>query len=108
MKGKSSLYAHVFNNKVQNQLIFYLEGQKRNLSSRISNLKEPWTVLNLKVIQSIFHPNQMYSHCHFLKEVSEYFSKRLKKVKDKYHKCGEDEFHTNNYDAGQVSLGWSK
>ena len=30
VKGNSSLSAHVFNNKVQNRLILYLQGQKRN------------------------------------------------------------------------------
>ena len=39
VKGKSSLFAHVFNNKVHNRLILYLEGQKRNSSNRISKLK---------------------------------------------------------------------
>ena len=38
VKGKSSLYAHVFDNKVHNRLILYLEGQKHNLSNRISKL----------------------------------------------------------------------
>ena len=41
VKGRISLSAHVFNNKVQNWLIIYLEGQKRNLSHSISKLKEP-------------------------------------------------------------------
>ena len=81
MKGKIILSALMFNKKVQNQLILYLQGQKRNSSSRISKLKEPWTVLNLKVIQSIFHPNQIHSNCHFPKEAVEYFYKRLNDVK---------------------------
>ena len=99
---------HVLNNKVQNQLILYLEGQKRNSSNRIIKLKEPWTVLNLKVIQSIFHPGQLHSRFRFLKEVAEYFSKRLKNVKYKYQNYGDDEFYTDNYEPEQVSLGWSK
>ena len=57
VKGKSSLYEQVFTNKVHNWFILYSEGQKRNSSNRISKLKEPWTGLNLKEIQSIFHPN---------------------------------------------------
>ena len=71
VKGKNSLSAHVFNNKVHNRLILYLRVQKRNLSNRISKSKEPWTALNLKVIQYIFHPDQLHSHCHFPKEVAE-------------------------------------
>ena len=39
VKGKSSLYALVFNNKLQNQLIVYFQGQKRNYISRIIKLK---------------------------------------------------------------------
>ena len=96
VKGKRSFSAHVFNNKIQNRLILYLEGQKQNSNKRISKLKEPWTDLNLKVIQSIFHPNQLHSRCQFSKEVTEYFSKRLNNVKDKYQKYVEDEFYTNN------------
>ena len=56
-KDKSILSTRVFNDKVQNRLIMYLQGQKRNYSSRISNMKEPWTALNLKAIKSIFHPD---------------------------------------------------
>ena len=74
----------------------------------ISKLKEMWTTLNLKAIQSIFHPNQLHSRCHFPKEVAEYFSKRLNNVKDKYQKHGEDEFCTGNYEPGEVALGWNK
>ena len=83
VKGKASLSAHVFNNKVQNRLILYLQGQKRNSSNRVSKPKEPWTTLNLKAIQSIFHPNQLQSRCNFPKEVTEYFSKQLNNVRDK-------------------------
>ena len=83
MKVKSSLSAHVFNKKLHNRLILYLEGQKRNTSNRISKLKEPWTALNLKAIQSIFHPDHLRSNCHFPKEAAEYFSKRLNNLKDK-------------------------
>ena len=90
VKGKASLSAHVFNNKVQNRLILYLEDQKRNSSNRIRKSKEPWPALNFKVIQSIFQPNQLHSCCHLLKEVVEYFSKQLKNVKDKYQRYGED------------------
>ena len=104
-KGKRSLSAHVFNNKVQNWLILYLEGQKRNSSNRISKLEKPWTALYLKAIQSIFHLNQLHSRCHLPKEVAEYLSKRLNNVKDMYQKHGEDEFYTNNYDPGEVVLG---
>ena len=50
VRSKSSLSVHVFNNKVHNRLILYLEGHKRNLSNKISKLKELWTTLNLKVI----------------------------------------------------------
>ena len=39
VKGKISLSLHVFNNKVYNWLILYLEGQKRNSGNRISKLK---------------------------------------------------------------------
>ena len=39
LKVNISLSAHVFNNKVQNQLIIYLEGQKHDTSNKISNLK---------------------------------------------------------------------
>ena len=38
-KGKSILSAHVFNNKVQNRLILYLESQKWDFSNNISKLK---------------------------------------------------------------------
>ena len=75
VKGKGSLSAHVFNNKVHNQLILYLEGQKYNSSNRVSKLKEPWNDLNVKAIQSIFHHNQLHSSCHFPKEVAEYLFK---------------------------------
>ena len=81
---KSSFSAHVFNNKVQNRLILSLEGQKRNSSNIMSKLKEPWTALNLKSIQSIFHPNQLHSRFHFPKDMAEYFSKIINNVKDKY------------------------
>ena len=67
VKGKSSLSAHVFKNKVQNRLILYLEGHKQNLGNMISKLKEPRNGLNFKVIQSIFRPDQMHSSCHLLK-----------------------------------------
>ena len=43
LKGRISLSAHVFNNKLQILLIQYLEGQKCNLSNKISKLKELWT-----------------------------------------------------------------
>ena len=98
VKVKSSLSAHVFNNKVYNWLIIYLEGQKYNSSYRISKLKELWNDLNFKSIQSIFRPDQLNSCCHFPKEVVEYFSKRLNNAKDNYQKHGEDEFYTDNYD----------
>ena len=71
VKVKISLSANVFNNIVQNWLIMYLEGQKRNLSIRISELKEAWTVINFKAIWSIFHPNQLHSSCHLPIEVVE-------------------------------------
>ena len=48
----------------------YFEGHKQISSKRIINLKELWTVLNLKVIQSIFHPDELHSHFKFLKEVA--------------------------------------
>ena len=70
MKGKSSLSLCVFNNKIQNWLILYLQGQKCNLSNRISKLKYPWTALNLKVIQSIFCPDYLHSCCRLPKEVA--------------------------------------
>ena len=108
VKGKSSLYVHVFNNKVHNLLILYLEGQKRNSSNSISKLKELWTALNLKEIQSIFHPDQLHSHCHFPKQVANYFSKRLNNMKDKDQKNVEYEFYSNKYDPSEVALGWSK
>ena len=71
VKVRSSLSTHLFNNKLQNQLILYLKGQKWNSSNRISKLKEPWTALNLKAVQYILLPNQLYSCCQFLKEVAE-------------------------------------
>ena len=108
VKGKISLSMHVFKNKVHNLLIMYLESQKRNSSNRISNLKEPWNDFNLKAIQSIFHPDQLHSRCHFPKEVAEYLSKRLNNVKDKYQKHQDDEFYTNNYEPVEVALGWIK
>ena len=45
VKVRSSLSALVFNKKVQNKLILYLQGQvsTRNLRSKIVKLKEPWT-----------------------------------------------------------------
>ena len=89
-------------------LILYLEGQRINPSNSISKLKEPRTALNLKAIQSIFHPDQLHSRCHFPKEVTEYFSKQLNNGKDAYHNHGEDEFYTDNYNPGEVELGWSK
>ena len=45
LKDKISLSALVFRKKVHNQLILYLQVQKRNLSSRISKLKESWNFL---------------------------------------------------------------
>ena len=39
VNDKRSLSALVFNKKVQNQLIGYFQGQKRNLSKRIIKLK---------------------------------------------------------------------
>ena len=83
VKGKSSLYALVFNKKVQYQLILYLKCQvsTRNLSSNIVNLKELWNKQILKSIQFIFHPNLMYSRYHFLKEVEDYFTNRIISVK---------------------------
>ena len=60
------------------------------------------------MIQSIFHPNQLHSRCHFPKEVAEYFSKQLKNVKDNYQKYGEDELYTNTYYPVEVALGWGK
>ena len=74
--------------------------QKRNSSNRVSKLKEMWTDINLKVIQSIFHPDQLCSRCHFPKEVAEYLSKQLNDVKGKYKKYGEDDFYTDNYEPG--------
>ena len=108
VKVKSSLSAHVFNNKVQNQLVLYLEGQKLNSSNRIFKLKDLWTALNFKMIQSIFDPNQLHSHCCFPRWVTELFSKRLNNVKDKYKNYGEYEFFANNYEPGQVDLGCIK
>ena len=64
VKGKSNLSARVFNNKVQNWLIMYLEGQKRNSSNKIIKLKEPWTGF-------ILYPDQLHSRCHFPKEMTE-------------------------------------
>ena len=106
--GKISLSVHVFNNKVQNRLILYLGGQKRNQSKMVSKLKETWTGLNLKEIQSIFNPGRLHSHCHFPKQVVQYLSKQLNNVKDKYHYYVEDEFYTDNYKPGEVALGLSK
>ena len=91
MKGKRRFSKNLFNNKVHNWLILYLQSQKRNVSNRISNLKQPWTNINLKEIQSMFHPDQLHSRCRFPKEAVEYFSKRLKNVRDKYDKHGEDD-----------------
>ena len=105
VKGKSILYAHVFNNKLQNWLTLYLEVQKQNSSNRISKLKEMWTDLNLKVVQSIFQLDQLHSHCHLPKEVAESFCNRLNNMKDKYQNYGEDDFYTNNYNTGEVMLG---
>ena len=39
VNGKSILSALLFNKKVQNQLILYLQGQKQNSSNRIVRLK---------------------------------------------------------------------
>ena len=89
VKGKISLSAHMFKNKVHNRLILYLEGHKWNDSNRTIKMKEPWTALNLKVIQSIFHSEQLHRCFHLPKEVEEYFSKRLNNVKDNYQKYGE-------------------
>ena len=108
VKYKSSLYVHVFSNKLKNRLILYLEGQKRNLSNRISKLEKPQDALNLKVIQSIFHPDQLHSNCHFPKEEAEYLFKRINNVKDKQQNHGEGEFYTDNYEPGEVALGWIK
>ena len=85
-----------------------MKGQKQNLSNMISKLKETWTALNLNLIQSIFHPNQLHSRCHLPKGVTEYLYKGLKNLKDKYKKHGENELYTNNYKPGEVALGWSK
>ena len=71
VQGKISLSTLLFKLKVQNMLVLYMQGQKRNWGSRISKLKEPWTVFNFKVIQSIFHPDQLHGRCHFPKEVAE-------------------------------------
>ena len=108
VKGNISSSVHVLNNKVQNRLIMYFVGQKRNLSNMIGKLKEPWTALNLKAIRPIFHPDQLHSCCHFPTEVEKYFSKRLDNVKDKYQNSREDELYTNNYEPGEVALGWGK
>ena len=108
VKGEIILSAHVFINKVHNLLILYLEGHKWNESNRLIKLKEPWTALNLKVIQSIFYSDQLHSYCHFPKEVAEYFSKRLNNVKYRYRKYGEYELYTDNYQPGEIVLCWSK
>ena len=71
-------------------------------------MKEPWTALNLKVIQSIFHPDQLHSRCYFPKEVADYLSEQLNNVRDKYEKHVDDEFYAINYGPGDVELGWSK
>ena len=84
VKVKISLSAHAFSNKVHNWLIMYLECQKRNPSNIISKLKETWTDLNLRLIKSIFNPDQLHRHCHFPKEVEEYFSKKVHNMKDTY------------------------
>ena len=105
VKGNSSLYVLVFNKKVQNQLIGYLQGQKLNLSSSISRLKGLWTE-NLKAIQPIFHPNQLHSCCHFPREVAEYLYKQLNNVKERFIKYGENDFYTKNYPDGGVQVGW--
>ena len=108
VQGKISLSTLLFKLKVQNMLVLYMQGQKRNWGTRIIKLKEPWTVFNFKVIQSIFHPDQLHGRCHFLKEVAEYLSKRLNNVKDKYHNHGEDDIYTDNYNPVDLVLGWSK
>ena len=107
-KGEISLSVDVFNNKVHNWLILYLEGQKRNSSNRIRKLKEPWTALHLKEVQSIFQPYQLHSFCHLPKEMAEYLSKKLNNVEYKYQKHGEDDFYTHYYKPGEVTFGWIK
>ena len=96
VKVKSSLSLHVFNNKVHNRLILCSKGQKRNSSNSVSKLKETFTALNLKVVQSVFHPDQLNNNCNLPKDVKEYFSKTLNNVKDKYQNYGEDELYTDN------------
>ena len=54
-----------------------------NLSINVVKLKEPWTEENLKAIKIIFHPNLLYSCCHFPKELVDYFTKRINSVKEK-------------------------
>ena len=85
MKGNTSLSALVFNRKVKNRLILYLQGRfcTRNLSSKIVKLKESCTEQNLKAIQFNVHPDILYSRCHFLKEVVDYLTKRINSVKEK-------------------------
>ena len=73
VKGNSGLSVLVFNNKVQNLLILYLQGKvsTRNLGGNILKLKEPWTEKKLESIQFIFQPDLLYSNFHFPKEVAD-------------------------------------
>ena len=109
MKVRSSLSALVFNKKVQNKLILYLQGQvsTRNLSSNIVKLKEPWTEKHLKAIQIIFHLYLLYIYCQFPKDVLNYFTMSINSLQEKYQKYRDHEFYTKNYEAIQVLLGWS-
>ena len=45
VKVKNSLYTLVFNKKINNQLIMYVQGEvsTSNLSINILKMKEPWT-----------------------------------------------------------------
>ena len=57
VKGKIILSALVFNKKVYNLWIMYLQGNiiTRNFSSKVVKSKEPWPEKHLKAIQFIFH-----------------------------------------------------
>ena len=106
VKGNISLSTFVVKNKVQNKLIGYLQGQKRNLSIRISKLNETWTQLNLKAIQSIFYPNQLHTCCHLPEEVVDYLYRRLNNAKEKFIKYGENKFYTNTCPVGEIQVVW--
>ena len=80
-------------------MIIYLQVQvsTRNLIRNIAKLKEPRPEKHLKDIDFIFHPNLLYSSCHFLNVAADYFTNRINSMEDKLQNYVEHEFYNDNY-----------